>query len=219
VRIAIHIRKNVLALGVGAILQRIPYATVVPWSPTGAADVDVVIVHESDVDDLHRRGFGDSAETPKMLVIVQEADGVGVFENGRPPDGVLVEDELSEASLVDALRRTLNGEMPIPASLTRELIGRVGSVPAVRQRGEHRLTPREAETLVLLAEGLGNKQIARRLHISNHGVKRIVASLLLKLDSPNRTTAVVRAIQDGLVSVDNDSKVMPGGEFDERRHR
>jgi DNA-binding CsgD family transcriptional regulator len=54
---------------------------------------------------------------------------------------------------------------------------------------------------------MSNKQIARRLQISSHGAKRIVASLLMKLDSPNRTMAVVTAINSGLVqSSDGDMR-------------
>jgi two-component system nitrate/nitrite response regulator NarL len=77
------------------------------------------------------------------------------------------------------------------------LLGRVGA-----QSGNLRpvsLTARENETLALLAEGLSNKQIARRLRISEHGVKRLVGSLLLKLGSPNRTTAVVTAMKFGII--------------------
>lgn len=63
-----------------------------------------------------------------------------------------------------------------------------------------KLTAREQETLALLAEGLSNKQIARRLAISDHGAKRLVTSVLLKLGAPNRTTAVVTAIKAGMIS-------------------
>jgi DNA-binding CsgD family transcriptional regulator len=66
-----------------------------------------------------------------------------------------------------------------------------------------RLTDREKETLGLLVEGLSNKQIARRLRISSHGAKRLVASLMAKLDAPNRTTAVVKSIRMGLIQPEN----------------
>jgi DNA-binding CsgD family transcriptional regulator len=61
-----------------------------------------------------------------------------------------------------------------------------------------RLTPREQQVLVLMVEGLSNKQIGRRLDISFHGAKRLVASILAKLDSPTRTVAVARALREGL---------------------
>ena len=60
-------------------------------------------------------------------------------------------------------------------------------------------TPREQQTLALLVEGLPNKQIARRLGISEHGAKRNVANILAKLNVPNRTLAAAKAVRDGLV--------------------
>src|SRR5437868_6258491 len=63
-----------------------------------------------------------------------------------------------------------------------------------RRDVEIRLTPREHEVLSLLTEGLGNKQIARAIGISEHGVKRHVTNLLAKLNCPNHTLAVARAL-------------------------
>lgn len=61
------------------------------------------------------------------------------------------------------------------------------------------LTPRELEVLQLLAEGLPNKVIARRLDISDHTVKFHVNAILSKLNAQSRTEAVVRATRLGLI--------------------
>jgi NarL family two-component system response regulator YdfI len=61
------------------------------------------------------------------------------------------------------------------------------------------LTPRELEVLALMAEGAGNKTIARRLQISDHTVKYHVASILAKLHATSRTEAVSQGIRHGLV--------------------
>ncbi len=61
------------------------------------------------------------------------------------------------------------------------------------------LTPRELEVLQLLAEGLPNKTIARRLDISDHTVKFHVNAILGKLGAQSRTEAVVRATRLGLI--------------------
>lgn len=66
---------------------------------------------------------------------------------------------------------------------------------------EEALTPREIEVLELLGEGLPNKTIAGRLGISDQTVKFHVASILGKLGASNRTDAVRRALQRGLISV------------------
>jgi DNA-binding NarL/FixJ family response regulator len=62
-----------------------------------------------------------------------------------------------------------------------------------------RLTVREREVLVLLAQGLGNADIAARLYLSDATVRTHVGRILMKLDCPNRTRAVVLAYRSGLV--------------------
>ena len=65
---------------------------------------------------------------------------------------------------------------------------------------EH-LTPREIEVLQLLSEGLGNKEIASRLNISEHTAKFHVASIMGKLGAMSRTEAVTLGIRHGLVMI------------------
>ena len=62
------------------------------------------------------------------------------------------------------------------------------------------LTPREVQVLELLAEGLPNKAIAARLHISDQTVKFHVSSISGKLSAKNRTDAVRRAVRRGLIT-------------------
>jgi DNA-binding NarL/FixJ family response regulator len=71
------------------------------------------------------------------------------------------------------------------------------------------LTPREHEVLVLLAEGLSNKQIAGRLSISEHTAKFHVNSILQKMNAQKRVEAVVRA-DATVASVSAASKLRPG---------
>jgi DNA-binding NarL/FixJ family response regulator len=61
------------------------------------------------------------------------------------------------------------------------------------------LTARELEVLGLMAQGLRNNQIAGQLTISERTVKFHITSILGKLDAGNRTEAVKRAAQRGLV--------------------
>jgi DNA-binding CsgD family transcriptional regulator len=63
------------------------------------------------------------------------------------------------------------------------------------------LTPREIEVLGMLAEGLGNKTIARRLGISEHTVKFHVGSILARLDASSRTEAVTLGARRGLIMI------------------
>jgi DNA-binding CsgD family transcriptional regulator len=61
------------------------------------------------------------------------------------------------------------------------------------------LTPRELEVLTLLAEGMSNKAIARRLGISVHTAKFHVRGLIDKLDAVGRTDAVAQAARRGVI--------------------
>lgn len=74
---------------------------------------------------------------------------------------------------------------------------REGTAPSEAAHDD--LTPREMEVLYLLAEGLSNKVIARRLGISDHTVKTHVDSILSKLDAHSRTEAVTRAARLGVI--------------------
>jgi DNA-binding CsgD family transcriptional regulator len=61
------------------------------------------------------------------------------------------------------------------------------------------LTPRELEVLTLLAEGMSNKAIARRLGISVHTAKFHVGAVMDKLDAVGRTDAVAHAVRRGVI--------------------
>ncbi|MBI4235804.1 MAG: response regulator transcription factor [Chloroflexi bacterium] len=83
------------------------------------------------------------------------------------------------------------GEIPRAAVLSE------GTAVAPRQD----LTPREAEVLRLLAQGLPNKAIAQSLGITDHTVKYHIAALLAKLGAASRTEAVTTAFRKGLLAL------------------
>jgi DNA-binding NarL/FixJ family response regulator len=63
------------------------------------------------------------------------------------------------------------------------------------------LTPRELQVLQLLAAGLGNKEVASRLEISEHTAKFHVAAIMGKLGAASRTEAVTLGIRHGLIMI------------------
>ena len=67
--------------------------------------------------------------------------------------------------------------------------------------GIEALTPRELQVLRMLADGLGNKEIAGQLNISDHTAKFHVAQILAKLRASSRTEAVSIGIRRGLVPI------------------
>jgi two-component system nitrate/nitrite response regulator NarL len=103
--------------------------------------------------------------------------------------------EAAAEQIVAALYAASAGLIAVPAE-SSSLI-----VPAASESLVENLTPREMETLEMLAEGLSNKQIAARLSISEHTAKFHVNSILGKLDAATRTEAVMRGIRTGLLKV------------------
>lgn len=73
--------------------------------------------------------------------------------------------------------------------------------PQARSGLVEQLTPREHEVLVLVADGLSNREIATELDISEHTVKFHLASVFGKLGASSRTEAVRRGLQLGLVEI------------------
>ncbi len=63
------------------------------------------------------------------------------------------------------------------------------------------LTPRELDVLALLADGVGNREIASRLEITEHTVKFHLGTIFGKLGASTRTEAVRRALRYGLIDL------------------
>lgn len=120
-------------------------------------------------------------------------------------DGFIMADELTAESLEETLTRLSRGEMSIPDQLARWMLERLrGGGQRHRPGHPYMLTPRERQTLELLAQGLSNKQIAKCLKISQHGAKRHVANVIAKLNCPNRTLAVALGLREGLIEEPQD---------------
>ncbi len=117
--------------------------------------------------------------------------------------GFLLKDVTAER-LFDAVRVIAAGEALLAPSVTRRLISefaRQRRRPAAGQPAAPlaALTPRETEVLRLIAEGLSNPEIAARLVVTEETVKSHVSRILAKLGLRDRTQAVVRAYESGLV--------------------
>ncbi len=124
--------------------------------------------------------------------------------------GYVLKDAPAER-LLNAVRRTLDGESPLDQELATELLRRLAGErkqePASEPRKPRKplrepLTPREAEVLQLLASGRTNQQIAQTLVISRGTAKVHVERIIRKLGVSDRTQAAVRAIDLGLASPD-----------------
>jgi DNA-binding NarL/FixJ family response regulator len=124
---------------------------------------------------------------------------LSALRNGA--SGFLLKDTPS-VQLVAALRSVASGDAVVSPSVTRRLLDRfLGSGTAELRDVSvlEVLTEREREVLLLIAQGLSNTEIARKLFLSEATVKTHVGRVLAKLDLRDRVQAVVLAYETGLV--------------------
>jgi DNA-binding NarL/FixJ family response regulator len=101
--------------------------------------------------------------------------------------------------LVATLRRIAAGEHTLTPDLASRVLREFRGRQAEPRAPFAELSPREEEVLKLLATGETNRQIARRLFVSEETVKSHVASIFRKLEVSDRTRAAVLAVRAGLV--------------------
>ena len=150
-------------------------------------------------------------ETSVLMVTTYESSDY-LFEAIKAGAAGYVLKNASKPQLSNAIRRTLGGESPLNQELAMEMLRRFAlEEQSVAKRPpkpeepsgqplEQSLTDRELEVLRLLACGLSNPEIARRLVISPGTVKHHVRHIASKLGVSDRIQAAVRAVELGLLT-------------------
>jgi NarL family two-component system response regulator YdfI len=172
-------------------------------------------IEDSDPEVLLLRVSADALDDPRLAV-----------ENWPPLPSILIVEESEFASAVSAMQAedsTIRGVLPAWATdreiqvaleavatgllvLHSDVAERVSTAPtqslaSTSEFPGEALSPRESEVLNLLAAGLGNKEIAARLNISDHTVKFHVTSIFNKLNVSSRAEAVAVGIRRGLIAI------------------
>lgn len=114
-------------------------------------------------------------------------------------DGYVLKDSGS-AELICAIEKVMAGEIYIQP----DMIPMLNSKMIVRNTDKEKiksLTKRELEVLVLVAEGMFNKEIADKLHISERTVKNHISNIFKKIEVADRTQAAVFAIRNTLIHI------------------
>lgn len=161
----------------------------------------------------------------KIVMLTYSDDDENLFEAiKRGAQGYLLKD-LQPEVLISSIRGAARGEAPISGSMAAKLLNELSprsKAPAAageQEEGERDeawmegarwgeggrgrrpdiLTKREKEVLVLVSEGLSNREIAERLYIAENTVKNHLRNILEKLHMHNRAQAVAYAIREGLL--------------------
>lgn len=143
----------------------------------------------------------------RTMTVAANPDADEAAEVIRNGAGAYLLRDMSAAQLAAAVRLVFHGIAVLAGPVARELGARPGSPPAappdlVLAAKIGGLTDRQVEVFRLVANGLSNTEVARRLHVSEATVKSHVSALLRKLELRDRTQLVVfahrRAEQCGL---------------------
>jgi len=196
-RIAIVNDYEIVVVGIAGILERFSDRIQV-------VELDSSLPVESEVDLVLYDSFGQpqGAALDVPAVVGQSGAKVVIFSWNTQAE--LVEQSLAKGAagyisksvsgeqLVGLLERVHDGESTVPDT-SEEVDGAFGHWPG----DDHGLSPREAEVLALICQGLSNQQITERAFLSMNTVKSYVRTLYQKIGVESRTQAVLWGIDHG----------------------
>ncbi len=212
IRVAIVDDHQLVREGLAALVGSMSGINVVGEAGDGMAGVALIRAVEPDVAlvDLSMPlldGLGvlsrlrEAGIASKVIVVTTFDDEQAMLKaTALGAHGFLLKD-LGRGDLESAIRAVHAGERVFRPTITST----IRNVVRLRRRDADRatvipaLTGRELDVLRLLAGGLGNKQIAYALQLSEGTVKNHVSTILDKLQATDRTRAVLKAIERGLV--------------------
>ena len=211
IRILIVDDHPVVREGIGAMLAREPDLQVVGEARDGIDAIDKARQLHPDVVlmDLQMPRL-DGAEAIRRIRSVDPAINFIVLTTFDSDEfifkgieagarGYLLKDAPRD-DLFRAVRAVYRGESLIQPAVATKLLNRFAELSR-RGPTEDTLSAREIEVLQLMSRGAPNKEIARRLFISESTVKTHVTNIFQKLGANDRTEAVTIALQRGLISL------------------
>lgn len=214
IRIAVIDDQTLVRQGIVSLLSLASDLTVVAQAANGADIVELVQQHQVDVvlmdiqmpqvsgiDALHLLNQAKSAVPVIILTTFDDNDRVlQAMQAGAR--GYLLKDVALEL-LVDAIHTVQRGGSLLQPAITDKILAsflqRKTDTPTAEEQHNEALSGKELEILRLLATGFSNREIAAAVFKSEGTVKNQVSAILAKLGVRDRTKAVLKAIDLGLL--------------------
>ena len=165
---------------------------------------DVLVTdNEPDAGDAPpRTRFEPGQAPPALVLLLDDPDSDWALDAVRGDASAMLSRNAMPAEIVAAIEAVAAGLCVLsPDIVARLLTGRRSLHQASSGAPFEALTLREIEVLAMLADGLGNKEIARQLDISDNTVKSHLSSIFGKLGATNRTEAVMLGMRRGFIMV------------------
>lgn len=208
IRILVVDDESVVREGVVAILSYQKDFDVVAEAENGIQALDAARKHKPDVIllDMVMPKQDGLATIPKLkdilpdariLVLTSFAESDRVYQTIKAGAlGYLLKDS-TRVQLMQAIRDVAKGQASIHPSVALKVIHEIDHPSELLYTSEP-LTPRELDTLRLIARGQSNQEIALTLSVHERTVAKYVSNILDKLHLANRTQAALYAVREGL---------------------
>jgi two-component system NarL family response regulator len=150
------------------------------------------------------RQIGAAMPAVKIVMLTVSDEEGDLFEAIKAGASGYLLKEVDPTEIADAVRQIHAGHSLLSPVVASKL---VSEFAAISKRADERstrpsLTPRELEVLQLAADGMTNRQIGRRLGISENTVKNHIRNILEKLHMHSRMEAVLYAVREDLIDLD-----------------
>ena len=144
---------------------------------------------------------GGALVNSSVMILTEDPESLAVDVLGSGLRAILPRYATPE-EIITAIQAAATGLVALHPEVFDSMLSRIrpGQQSELDPSGQI-LTPREIEVLRMIAEGLGNKEIASKLSISDHTVKFHISSIFAKLGASNRAEAVTLGIRHGLIMV------------------
>jgi len=209
IRVVIADDQSLMRSGLRGLLELAPDLQVVAEAADGESTIAAIRAHEPDVvllDVRMPRGDGifvlESLRPPPRAILLTTFDDDDALLRGiRAGARAFLLKDVSLEVLVDAVRRVHAGETLIRPAITEHVLRGVERLQPSFERAElpDALTRRERAVLRLMAGGQNNREIAETLGASEGTVKNHASNIFSKLGVRDRTRAVLRALQLGII--------------------
>lgn len=194
------LRRSLADLGIDVVGEAADGREAVEQAASLRPDVVLMDVTMPVLDGIEAtRQIRDTLPDTAVVMLTMHSDDEMVVRAIRAgASGYLVKD-CSVDEVAATIHRVAAGETALSPELAASMLAEVQRLESDAGPAEPLITKREAEVLQLIADGLSTTEVAARLYISAKTVKNHLASIYQKLDSRDRTQAVVRAVRLGII--------------------
>jgi DNA-binding NarL/FixJ family response regulator len=216
IRVVIADDHALFRRGLEMVLGSEPDIKVVAEANDGRQAVDAAVEHMPDLVLMDVRMpsstgidatklIKDHAPHIKILMLTISDEEEDLYEAIKAGASGYLLKEISIDEVADAIRKVHAGQSLISPSMASKLLTEFAAMARKDEEKQQmpapRLTDREMEVLTLVAQGLNNRDIARKLFISENTVKNHVRNILEKLHLHSRMEAVVYAVREKLLEI------------------